>query len=71
MEGLLNSFSNSISLINSYFPENMSMSASTILEKENEFRCPKCFLCPLINIKEELNLIIIDSKCRNNHEYKN
>ena len=71
MEGLLNSFSNSISLINSYFPENMSMSASTILEKENEFRCPKCFLCPLINIKEELNSIIIDSKCRNNHEYKN
>ena len=44
-------------------------SNNLLITTNNEYRCPKCFLVPFINISTKENKLFMSTKCINNHSY--
>ena len=44
-------------------------SRNLLVSNSKEYRCPKCFLIPFINISINENKLFMSTKCTNNHNY--
>ena len=47
----------------------ISFSQNSLIFNNQEYRCPKCFLVPFINISFNENKLFMSTKCINNHTY--
>ena len=46
-----------------------SISSKSQIRYDQEYRCPKCFLVPFINISLKKDKLVMSMKCTNNHLY--